>query len=116
MNEKEGEGFRRKMRGVDSRLKAAIDESLLEFKAAYLELKPSLKDEIKASLLRLWEVRQGMPQTSPLSFSIELTVCLQTGEEEFFEAKLSPIGLLKAFEAWDRGELYAPTSLAELVG
>ena len=109
--------FEKFSRKVDSRLKHDAEESVADFRDTWWENWPQdMRDRFKVWLLKYAELANNLPDIFPeISVRLEFFVPT-TPDGDGYSYSLSRINaLVKAIECWERGELYAPAKLGELI-
>lgn len=97
----------RSLRRSMLRIEAESDQELAAFKEEYMGL-----TEEERTAYREWVKRhvaiQFCPNSVPIRSRALVQVYIPQGEEGDITAALSPSLLLKAIEAWDKGEMFRP--------
>ncbi|HEY2826296.1 MAG TPA: hypothetical protein VGJ04_01745 [Pirellulales bacterium] len=114
MNEKERNKFQRIMRKFDSKAKAKVDLALIELREMYEHLSSEERHEIRAWLDQVADANEMMPRVG-INMSMKIEFSEQIGEDEYRTVQIPILAFKRAFESWDRGEFYTPTTFGELV-
>lgn len=93
-------------RKIGARLTHSLDQKFELAHEAYNDLSAEQRAALKAHLQKLADIGELSIDTGPFAIRMELTVSASDGENERQSRKIKPHLLLRAIEAWDKGERF----------
>jgi hypothetical protein len=101
------------MRGLDSRLKAKVDEALIELRRLYDAVGEEDRDRLRVWINQVVPLASSPPSALMGRLQVELSYPISE-EEKIRVAGVPPLAIKNALAHWDRGEPYTPTTFGEL--
>src|SRR5688572_3211372 len=113
MDDEARKGFHKALLGIDSRLKAKIDEALIDLRRLYEAMRVEDRDILKAWIDQLVPLQRS--PVSNLIGRVEVELKYPIDSDEVVRVTgLPPLAVKNAIEHWERREQYTPTTFGEL--
>jgi hypothetical protein len=113
MDEETRKALEKQLLGLDSRLKAKMDEALIGLKELYDNMTADDRKMLKSWIEKVTPLGNS-PLAGQLQGALHVELKYHMGPDTLKSGGLPPVAIKRAIEHWERGEHYTPTSHHEL--